>query len=57
MKMKPQHTYLWDTMKVVLRRKHIVLSVPQKKLERAHASSLTEFLKALEQGNKFTHEK
>jgi hypothetical protein len=40
---------LWDTMKAVLRGKLIVLSTSQKKLERAHISSLTTHLKALEQ--------
>jgi hypothetical protein len=39
---------LWDTMKAVLRGKLIPLSA-SKKLERAHTSSLTARLKALEQ--------
>jgi hypothetical protein len=40
---------LWDTMKAVLRGKFIALSASKKKLERAHTSSLTAHLKALEQ--------
>jgi hypothetical protein len=40
---------LWDTMKAVVRGKLIVLSASKKKLERAHISSLTAHLKALEQ--------
>jgi hypothetical protein len=40
---------LWNTMKAFLRRKLIVLSASKKKLERAHTSSLTAHLKALEQ--------
>jgi hypothetical protein len=40
---------LWDTMKAFLRRNHIALSASKKKLERAHTSSLTTNLKALEQ--------
>jgi hypothetical protein len=40
---------LWDTMKAVLRGKLIALSASKKKLERAHTSSLTAHLKALEQ--------
>jgi hypothetical protein len=36
-------------MKAELRRKLIALSAPQKKLDRAYTSSLTEHLKALEQ--------
>jgi hypothetical protein len=39
---------LWDTMKVFLRGKLIALSASKKKLERAHTSSLTSHLKALE---------
>jgi hypothetical protein len=39
----------WDTMKAFLRGKLIALSASKKKLERAHTSSLTTFLKALEQ--------
>jgi hypothetical protein len=39
----------WDTMKAVLIGKIIGLSVSKKKLERAHTSSLTTHLKALEQ--------
>ena len=38
----------WDTMKVVLRGKLIALSAPKKKIERAHTSSLTTHLNALE---------
>jgi hypothetical protein len=40
---------LWDTMKAFLRRKLIALSASKKKLEKAHTSSLTTHLKALEQ--------
>jgi hypothetical protein len=40
---------LWDTMKAFLSRKVIALSASKKKLERAHTSSLTAHLKALEQ--------
>jgi hypothetical protein len=40
---------LRDTMKSVLRGKHIVLSTFKKKLERACSSYLTVHLKALEQ--------
>ena len=40
---------LWDTMKEVLRGNPIALSASKKKLERAHISSLTTHLKALEQ--------
>jgi hypothetical protein len=39
---------LWDTMKAFLRGKLISLSASKKKLERAHTSSLTTHLKALE---------
>jgi hypothetical protein len=39
----------WDTMKAILRGKLIALSASKKKLERAHTSSLTTHLKALEQ--------
>jgi hypothetical protein len=39
---------LWDTMKAFLRGKLITLSASKKKLERAHTSSLTTHLKALE---------
>jgi hypothetical protein len=39
---------LWETMKAFLRDKLISLTVSQKKLERAHNSSLTTHLKALE---------
>ena len=40
---------LWDTVKAFLRGKLIALSASKKKLERAHTSSLTTHLKALEQ--------
>jgi hypothetical protein len=40
---------LWDTMKAVLRVKLIALSSSKKRLERAYTSSLTAYLKALEQ--------
>ena len=40
---------LWDTMKAFLRGKLIALSASKKKLERAHISSLTTHLKAIEQ--------
>ena len=40
---------LRDTMKAFLRGKLIALSASKKKLERAHISSLTTHLKALEQ--------
>ena len=40
---------LLDTMKAFLRRKLVALSASRKKLERAHTSSLTTHLKALEQ--------
>jgi hypothetical protein len=40
---------LWDTMKAFLRGKLIALIAAKKKLERAHTSSLTTHLKALEQ--------
>jgi hypothetical protein len=40
---------LWVTMKTVLRGKLIALSASKNKLERAHTSSLTAHLKALEQ--------
>jgi hypothetical protein len=39
---------LWDTMKAFLRGKLIALHTSKKKLERAHTSSLTTHLKALE---------
>ena len=40
---------LWETMKAFLRGKLIALSASKKKLERAHISSLTTHLKAIEQ--------
>jgi hypothetical protein len=40
---------LWDTMKVILRGKLIVLGASKKKLERANTASLTAHIKALEQ--------
>jgi hypothetical protein len=39
---------LWDTMKAFFRGKLIALTASKKKLERAHISSLTTQLKALE---------
>jgi hypothetical protein len=39
----------WDTMKAFLRGKLIALSASKKKLEKAHTSSLTTHLKAIEQ--------
>jgi hypothetical protein len=39
---------LWDSMKAILRGKLIKLSASKKKLERAHTSSLTSYLEALE---------
>ena len=39
---------LWDTMKAFLKGKLIALSTSKKKLERAHTSSLTAYLKGLE---------
>jgi hypothetical protein len=47
---------LWDTMKAFLRGKLIALSASKQKLERAHTSRLTIYLKALEKGSKFTQE-
>jgi hypothetical protein len=44
---------LWDTMKAFLRGKLIALSASNKKLEKAHTSSLTTQLKALEKSKKF----
>jgi hypothetical protein len=52
--MKPKYTQTY-TMKAVLRRKLIALSVSKKKLERAYTSSLTAQLKALEQKKKQMH--
>jgi hypothetical protein len=43
------YSNLWDTMKAFLRGKLIALSASKKKRERAHISSLTTHLKALEQ--------
>jgi hypothetical protein len=40
---------LWDTMKVVLKGKLIALSASKKKMEKTYTSSLTAYLKALEQ--------
>ena len=40
---------LWDTMKAVLRRKFIALSVHIKKTEKSHISDLIAHLKVLEQ--------
>jgi hypothetical protein len=46
---------LWDPMKVFLRGKLIALSASKKELERAHSSSLTTCLKALEKNRKKIH--
>jgi hypothetical protein len=43
------HPNLWDIIKAFLRGKLIALSASKKKLERAYTSSLTAYLKALEQ--------
>jgi hypothetical protein len=43
------YTKLWDTMKAVLRGKLKSLSATKRKLNRAYTSSLTAYLKALEQ--------
>jgi hypothetical protein len=40
---------LWDTIKAVPREKLIAFSDSKKKMERAYTSSLTAYLKALEQ--------
>jgi hypothetical protein len=40
---------LWDTVKSVVRGKHIALSASKRKLKRAYTSSLTAHLKALQQ--------
>jgi hypothetical protein len=48
---------LWDTMKAFLKRKLISLSASKKKLERAHISSLTTHLKALEQKEAYLHKR
>ena len=49
------YTNLWDTMKAFVRGKLIALSASKKKLERAHTSSLTTYLKALEKKRKKIH--
>ena len=46
---------LWDTMKAVLRGKHIAVNFSKKKLERACTSSLTGHLKTLEQKEANSH--
>ena len=46
---------LWDTMKAFLRGKLRALSASKKKRERAHTSSLTTHLKALEKKRKKIH--
>jgi hypothetical protein len=43
------YPYIWDTMKAFLRGKIIALTASKMKIERAHMSSLTTHLKALEQ--------
>jgi hypothetical protein len=43
---------LWNTMKAILRGKHIALSASKKKVETAYTSSLIEQVSAL--GHKFT---
>ena len=48
---------LWDTMKAFLRGKLISLCTSKKKLERAHASSLTTHLKALEEKEANSHKR
>jgi hypothetical protein len=48
---------LWDTMKAFLRGKLIALNASKKKLERAHISSLTTHLKALEQKEANSHKR
>jgi hypothetical protein len=51
------YSSLWERMKGVPRRKLITLSASKKKLERAHTSSLTAHLKALEKKKKQIHPK
>ena len=48
-KMKPQHTQIWDTMEKFLRGKPIAQSASKKKIKKVHTSSLTTHLKVLEQ--------
>ena len=48
---------LWDKMKAFLRGKLIALSASKEKLERAHISSLTTHLKALEQKEAYLHKR
>jgi hypothetical protein len=43
------YSNLWDTMKAVLSGKSTALSASKKKLERVDTSSLTAYLKGLEQ--------
>jgi hypothetical protein len=46
---------LWDTMKAFLKGKIIALSASKKEVKRAHTSSLTTHLKALEKKGKQIH--
>jgi hypothetical protein len=51
------YSNLWDPMKAFLRGKHIALKAFRKKLERAHISSQTTHLKALELKEANSHER